>query len=343
LANEAQRFWTWIDGELFVPERWFAPEMAKRRQRLGIPADRQLATKIELGWQMIQRVRAAAVPFDAVLCDELYGRSRWWRAQLDASGLLSMAEVPAHTLVYLTPPAFGVPSKAPEAQGRPFTPPRVLDETPPVPAFALVTLPETHFAVVPVREAERGRLADEFAARPRRIWTVRQGHLAQEWLVIRRHQGARAQSKHQLSSALSNAPAETALACLAALKCLRYGIECANREAKSDLGWDDFRAQKDRAWEHHLALTILAAWFVAQTKLEWAQQAPPDPALAAALGLARVPALSVANVRELLKASLPLPQLTPEQAQRLVVKHLVGRSRATASRRKRRHPTKDTT
>ena len=31
---------------------------------------------------------------------------------------------------------------------------------------------------------------------------------------------------------------------LAELKCLRYGIECANREAKSDLGWDDFRAQK---------------------------------------------------------------------------------------------------
>ena len=115
------------------------------------------------------------------------------------------------------------------------------------------------------------------------------------------------------------------------------------REAKSDLGWDDFRAQKYRAWEHHLALTILAAWFVAQTRLEWAQQAPPDPALAADLGVARVPALSVANVRELLKASLPLPQLSPEQAQRLVVKHLVGRSRATASRRKLRHPTKDTT
>ena len=82
---------------------------------------------------------------------------------------------------------------------------------------------------------------------------------------------------------------------------------------------------------------------MAQTKLEWAQQSPPDATLAADLGVVRVPARSVANVRELLTASLPLPQLTPEQAQRLVVKHLVGRSRATASRRKRRHPTKDTT
>lgn len=60
------------------------------------------------------------------------------------------------------------------------------------------------------------------------------------------------------------------------------------------------------------------------------------------LGVARVPMLSVANVRELLKASLPLPQITSEQERRLVVTHLVGRSRATASRRRERHlPTKD--
>jgi SRSO17 transposase len=341
LANEAVHFWTWIDGELFVPEHWFAPERVTLRQRLGLPSERQFATKIALGWQMIQRPRAAGVPFEAVLCDELYGRSRWLRAQLDAAGLLYLAEVPADTAVYLTPPAFGVPPKAPEAAGRPFTLPRVLDATPPLPVSQVATLPDTRFVVVPVRETERGLLADECAVR--HIWTVREGQLAHEWLVIRRHLGTRATARQKISYALSNAPADTPLARLAELKCLRYGIECANREAKSDLGWDDFRAQKYRAWEHHLALTILAAWFVAQTKLEWMQQAPPDPALAADLGVVRVPALSMANIRELLKASLPLPQLTPEQAQRLVVKHLVGRSRATASRRKRRYLTKDTT
>lgn len=338
LANEARRFWTWIDGELFLPERWFTPQRATLRQQLGIPPERQFATKIELGWQMIQRVRAAGVPFEAVLCDELYGRSRWLRAQLDAAGLLYLADVPADTPVYLTPPAFGLPPKPPGAKGRAATHPRILDQSQPILAAQVATLPDTPFTVVPVREAERGLLADTFAVR--RVWTVREGQLAQEWLVIRRHHGQQgaAATKHKISYALSNAPANTPLARLAELKCLRYAIECANREAKSDLGWDDFRAQKYRAWEHHLALTILAAWFVAQTKLEWAQQAPPDPALVADLGVARVPVLSVANVRELLKASLPLPQLTPEQAQRLVVTHLVGRSRATASRRRKRHP-----
>jgi len=87
-ANEARRFWTWIDGELFLPERWVAPQQGTLRQHLGMPPERQFATTIELGWPMIQRVRAAGVPFAAVLCDELYGRSRWLRAQLDAAALL---------------------------------------------------------------------------------------------------------------------------------------------------------------------------------------------------------------------------------------------------------------
>jgi hypothetical protein len=50
-----------------------------------------------------------------------------------------------------------------------------------------------------------------------------------------------------------------------------------------------------------------------------------------------LPALSTANVRELLKAVLPLPQLSPEEARQQVVKHLVNRSRSTASRLRRRH------
>jgi len=100
LATEAARLWTWIDGEVFLPEHWLAPERAKLRQHLGIPPERQFATKIALGWQMIQRVRVAGRPFAAVLCDELYGRSRWLRAQLDAAGLLSVAEVPADTPIH---------------------------------------------------------------------------------------------------------------------------------------------------------------------------------------------------------------------------------------------------
>ena len=113
---------------------------------------------------------------------------------------------------------------------------------------------------------------------------------------------------------------------------MRHFVERANQDAKSETGWDEFQAQKYRAWEHQLALTILATWFIAQTKREWAATYARDTQLAQDLELTALPALSVANVRELLQAVMPLPQLSPEQASHLVVKHLVNRSRSTRSR-----------
>jgi hypothetical protein len=137
------------------------------------------------------------------------------------------------------------------------------------------------------------------------------------------------------SYAFCTAAPATPLERLAWLKAQRSCIERANQDAKSDLGWADFAAQKYRAREHHLALTILAAWFVAQTKLEWARAASRAPTVVAHYAPAMLPALSTANVRELLRAALPLPQLSPQEAVALVVAHLLNRARARRSRRHR--------
>ena len=57
----------------------------------------------------------------------------------------------------------------------------------------------------------------------------------------------------------------------------------------------------------------------------------PDGAPVGSRGLAGP---STANVRELLKAVLPLPQLTPQEAMDLVITHLINRARSTSSRLK---------
>lgn len=318
--------WTWVEGELFLPESWFAPDMAEERQRLGIPPERQFATKVELGWQMLQRVHANRLPFEAVACDDLYGRSSRFRAQMDQAGIVYMADVPRDTLVYLKPPRVGVPHPPPGQRGRRPTRPRVVSKTQPKPAAQVMRRADTVWQRVRVRATERGELHDEFAAR--RVWTLRDGQVAEEWLVARREADGR------LTYALSNAPADPPLEHLAWLKCQRYLVERANQDAKSEMGWDELQAQKYLAWEHHLALTVLATWFVAQTKLEWAAQYARDPALPPQLAVEVLPALSVANVRTLLRAVMPLPQLTPEAAAALVVEHLVNRSRSRKSRMK---------
>jgi len=45
-----------------------------------------------------------------------------------------------------------------------------------------------------------------------------------------------------------------------------------------------------------------------------------------------LPALSTANVRELFKAVVPLPQLTPTEAMDLVITPLINRARSPSSR-----------
>jgi SRSO17 transposase len=328
--------WVLVDAELYLTECWFDEAHAQLRERWHIPAERTFATKLELGLQGIRRAKANGLPFIIVGFDSLYGRDHQFRADVDAEGLLYMADVPVDTQVYLSQPVVGIPETPPGKKGRPFSQWRVLSDDRPVEVRALVTGSALALQPVAVRHTERGLLTYECAAR--RVWTTTDaGIVREEWLFSRREDDG----SHSFS--LSNAPADTPLEQLALWRCQRYFAERIFQDAKSEAGWDELVARKYRAWMHHTALDALALWFIAETKLDWAQQHPRDPELVRQLELEVLPALSMANVREMLQAVMPLKQLSPEQATRLVVKHLVNRSRSTRSRlktqRRNRGPT----
>jgi SRSO17 transposase len=316
--------WAMVDGELFLPQEWFGPAFAERRKELGIPAERTFATQIALGLQMVKRAKANRLPCELLACDALYGRDSQFRADLDLEGVWYAAQVPADTPVYRSEPQVGVPEKRGQ-RGRPRTRLHVLSQQRPLEVRALARHPQTGWQQVVVRHTERGRLAAAFAVQ--RVWTVAGGQRPRAaWLVIRRD------AEGDCSYTLLNAPEDAPHERLIVWSCRRYFAERTFEDAKTEIGWDEFQAQKYRAWEHHLALTGLALWFVAQTKLAWAQAYARDPDLARQLEVEVLPALSTANVRELLQAVLPVPQLTPQQATELVITHLVNRARSTRSR-----------
>jgi SRSO17 transposase len=318
--------WAMVDGELFLPEEWFGAAWAERRQALGVPEDRRFETKLELGLKMVKRVKANGLPFDLLACDAFYGRDSQFRAALEGEHVPYAAQVPADTLVYLSEPRVGVPKKRGK-RGRPRTRLQVLSRQRPQEVRALARSPQTTWQRVEVRYTERGLLAADFAVRC--VWTIAAGQQARvEWLVMRRD------ADGDCSYPLLNTPADTPPERLIAWSCRRYFTERTFEDAKTEIGWDEFQAQKYRAWEHHLALTAASLWFIAQTKWEWAQMYTRDPELARQLEVEILPALSTANVRELLKAVLPLPQLTPEEAMDLVITHLIKRARSTSSRMK---------
>ena len=131
---------------------------------------------------------------------------------------------------------------------------------------------------------------------------------------------------------LSNASEDIDLETMAWRKSHRYFIERDNQDSKSELGWDEFQATKYRAWEHQLALTILASWFIAETRLDWTKRFKRDPALLEQYEVDVLPMLSVRNVRELLRAAMPLPRLSVQEAANRVVEHLINRTRSRRSR-----------
>ena len=95
--------WTMVAAEIFLPEAWFDAEHAALRKKVGVPAERKaFETKPDLGLKMIRRVKAANLPFEAVLCDTLYGRSSQFRHELREENLLYMADIP-HNLAARAP------------------------------------------------------------------------------------------------------------------------------------------------------------------------------------------------------------------------------------------------
>lgn len=316
---------TWVDGELFIPAHWFEEKNAAQHQKVGIPAERCFQTKPELGWQMIQRVQAQGISFEAVVMDDLYGRNTALRRRLDQAGIEYYGDIPASTLVYLEPPQIKYPmtkrgktSKTPVIEGGKRC--EVQD---------LLRHPDLEWQTITLRPNERGFLRAKFARR--RVWLVIDHQLCEEWLLIRK-------DANRVTYIFSNASLQTSLETMAWRKSHRYFGERSNQDAKGEFGWDEFQAIKYRAWEHQLALTILAGWFVAETRLDWMNRYHQDPVLLSLLEVDVLPQLSVGNVRELLRAALPLPLLSSQQAADLVVSHLINRTRSRKSRlRKAKH------
>jgi SRSO17 transposase len=308
LSYAHEETWTWVDGELYLPERWFSPAYAARRVKAEIPTERVYQSKAALGWAMIARAKAAGVPFVAVAFDSFYGHDASLRERCRQADLEYYADIHANTLVYLQPPQVGLPTsrKGPRPKHK-----HVLN------TFAyqvqeLVTQPDTVWQPVVIRPDARGMLVADFATRQLR----RDGQ--------------------RIVYTLTNASHDTPLELLAFRKSQRYFIERAHQEAYSELGFDHLQALKFRAWQHHLALPILASWFIAETRLDWTRDFPRDPSLATDYAIDRLPALSVAYIRELLRAALPLPQLSPLQAAHLVIQHLDNPTRSRRSRLKNR-------
>jgi SRSO17 transposase len=304
-----------LEHQLYLPAEWVLDQ--ERRARAGVPRSVTFRTKPEIGLDLHARVRAAGhVAFEWLTFDENYGRDGDFLAQLERRGQKYVGEVPVTTTVWTADPA----TQVPEYSGRGPRPTRPVRDSVRGVKEVAASLPAEAWRVLCLREGSGEPVAFEFAAV--RVWAMRDGGPGPAvWLLRRRPVGGDGEVKYYVS----NAPAETPVETLALVSGCRVRVEEYFEDGKSYLGMGHYECRSWAGWHHHMTLVALAPLLVTRVRLRLREKES---------------GLTLDMAVRLLKAVLPRPGLTLEDALRVVAYHLRRNEvakRSHAKRWKERH------
>ena len=243
-----------VDTRLYLPEEW--TEDAKRCEQAKIPADkRELKTKAQLAWEMIESAQSGGLRFGWVGLDGLYGNCPELLRKIDNAGLLFSADVHCDQRLYTEDPEPYLPERT-STVGR--TPSRLVTSVQSERIDSFFKGSEiARWQKVFVREGTKGRI--EVQASAQRVWFWDgEEQEARQWWAVCVIDADTAERKFFLS----NAPARTSLAELVRKHAGRYWIERIFQDAKTSVGMADYQARGWIAWHHHMALVMLALLFL---------------------------------------------------------------------------------
>jgi SRSO17 transposase len=244
LAYVSPRGQALVDRRLYLPKDWAADPA--RRGQTHVPEDVPFREGWRIGLELLDRA-GADLPSAWVAGDDAFGRCAGFRAQLRRRRLRYVLDVPCNTLI------------------------RDLGEAP-----------------APGRRRPPWRRVDEWARmQPRRRWHrivlgagakgPRVVRAAEAWVQAKDEDGCvgprerlvvlRTVDQEPRSwYTLSNARSEATLAQLAAAHGRRHGAEELFAAGKGEVGLGHYEVRSWVGWHHHMALSLLALWFVQREK-----------------------------------------------------------------------------
>lgn len=247
-----------LNGRLYLPEDWFAPDHADRRAQCGLPRQTPFQTEPKIALELIRQVvDRERVAFRWVAADADFGRDPGFLDGLAVLGKWYLAEVPKSTRVWLRTPR--VQSPGPSVIGRPRLHARVYPGTLPAQTVEDIAArwPAARWKRRCIKEGSQGPMWAEF------VWlrvTAIRDELPgrRQWLVIRRNLDKERKIKYYLS----NAPADCPPAELVRLTGYRWPMETAIEEAKGEVGMAHYETRSWLGWHHHMAQTFMAHLFL---------------------------------------------------------------------------------
>ena len=190
-----------IERQLYLPEVWFSQEYGERRLKCQIPEDLTFKTKIEIAFNLIEKVRQTGLfPARWLGADATFGSDSKFRDKVDASGMYFFVNIRSDTLVWLHRPEVGIPSY--HGKGRPPEKERALES--PVNVSKIASLSDLTWETEILAEGAKGPIIAKISRV--RVVEYRDGFPGKElWLFLRKDPDGK------IRYAFSNAPNDTSI------------------------------------------------------------------------------------------------------------------------------------
>ena len=236
LAYGSRRGRTFLDRELYLPQGW--AEDWERRREADIPEGVAFRTKGQLARVMIARALAAEAPFGWVAGDTVYGNDRRLRQWLEEQ------KIPYVLAVKNNEPLWA----------------DTKDGAAPVAVRRLAQqIPADQWERLSAGEGSKGPRLYDWGLVSRGPWSEPE---PRHWLLVRRS----ITDPEDLAYYACFSPAEVALAELVRVAGTRWIIEDAFKEAKQEVGLDEYQVRRWTGWYRHITLALLVHAFLAVTR-----------------------------------------------------------------------------
>jgi SRSO17 transposase len=258
-----------LDFRLSLPQDWARD--AQRRQACHVPEAVRYQTRHEQCLEMLA-AWSHQVPHGWVTGDDELGRHMWFRHALRERGERYVLGVPCNTTMRdleAPLPAYVGRSRPPKAPWQSVTQWRQ----------GLDAEAWTHLTV---RDGEKGPVEIEMVRRRVQTRIERKCTGPEEWLVVTRQllsddrtwgprasrdatdQDARYRYHYYLSATYVSEGelAEPSLSELARVIKAGACIEASFKRGKSEVGMDEYQVRTWEGWHHHMALSLMAVWFL---------------------------------------------------------------------------------
>ena len=236
-----------VGVRLYLPKEWTDDRV--RCNEAGVPAGTKFRTRHELALEMLDEL-GNLLPHSWVTGDDEMGRPAHFRAILRERGERYLLAVPSNTLVRdleVEPPSHS-------GRGRPAARPYVqmTDWRAALPALAWKRLN--------VRDGEKGPLVTE-AVTCRVSAKLGKSAGPEERLFITRELQSDGGYKHDYYLVRTGS-VDASMEEMARVTKAEHRIEECIQRGKSDAGLGDYPVRNGAGWHHHIALSLVAAWFL---------------------------------------------------------------------------------